>query len=215
MKSESDELFSRQRSRMVSDHLAARGISDSRVLEVMGRIPREIFVPEKYRLDSYGDHPLPIGYSQTISKPYIVALMTELCELKGDEKVLEIGCGSGYQAAVLSPLARHIFSIERIKPLAENAERVLSELNCSNVTVIHGDGYMGLEKEAPFDVIILTAAPETLPETLKLQLAKRGRLVAPVGNDVQQLVRIRKTDSSFTVENFSYVSFVPMLKGFN
>lgn len=215
MKTDSDRIFNNQRSRMINDHLVARGIADSRVLEVMGKIPRELFVPVKYRSDSYGDHPLPIGYNQTISQPYIVALMTELCELKGDEKVLEIGCGSGYQTAILSALAGRVFSIERIRELAESAEKLLSEQGYSNVKVMHGDGFMGLLDEAPFNVIILTAAPGSIPDTLKSQLTENGRLVAPIGDNVQQLIRLRKSGGEFNIEYLSYVSFVPMLKGFN
>lgn len=215
MKLDKDSIMKDQREWMIKEHLIARGISDQRVLEVMRNLQREKFVPSKYMVDSYGDHPIPIGHNQTISQPYIVALMSELCEFKGAEKVLEIGCGSGYQSAILSALAGNIFSIERIKPLAENAEKILKELECTNVKVIHSDGFNGLPEEAPFDVILLTAAPEIIPQALIDQLAEGGRLVAPEGKTVQQLVRLKKKSGKVESETITYVSFVPMLKGFN
>jgi len=215
MKIDQESVMKEQRDWMIKEHLAARGITDKRVLEVMGRLQRERFVPSKYMVDSYGDHPIPIGHNQTISQPYIVALMSELCEFKGNEKVLEIGCGSGYQAAILSELAGKIFSIERIKPLAESAAAILKELGCENVKVIHNDGYKGLEEESPFDVILLTAAPETIPQPLIDQLAEGGRLIAPVGNTVQELIKLTKKSGAVITDNITYVSFVPMLKGYN
>jgi protein-L-isoaspartate(D-aspartate) O-methyltransferase len=213
MKINKESIMKDQRNWMIKEHLMARGIYDKRVLAIMSNLARERFVPSKYMVDSYGDHPIPIGHNQTISQPYIVALMSELCEFKGDEKVLEIGCGSGYQAAILSALAGSIFSLERIKPLAENASLILEELGCSNVKVIHSDGFNGLPDEAPFDVILLTAAPESIPQELINQLADGGRLVAPEGSTVQQLVRLRKKSGIITNETITYVSFVPMLKG--
>jgi protein-L-isoaspartate(D-aspartate) O-methyltransferase len=215
MKIDKETIMRDQRDWMIKEHLIARGISDERVLKIMGSLQRERFVPSKYMVDSYGDHPIPIGHNQTISQPYIVALMSELCEFKGEEKVLEIGCGSGYQAAILSALAGKVFSIERIKPLAESAEIILKELGCANVKVIHSDGFKGLTEEAPFDVIILTAAPDILPQTLIDQMAEGGRLVAPVGNTVQQLIRLRKKSGEIISETLTYVSFVPMVEGFN
>lgn len=215
MKIDKEKIMKDQRDLMIKEHLIARGISDKRVIEVMSKLQRERFVPSKHLVDSYGDHPIPIGHNQTISQPYIVALMSELCEFKGDEKVLEIGCGSGYQAAILSALAGRIFSIERIKPLAESAEKTLLELSCDNVKVIHNDGFDGLIEEAPFDVIILTAAPEVIPQALIDQLAEGGRLVAPVGKSVQELIRLKKESGRITSETFTYVCFVPMVKGYN
>jgi len=215
MKIDKESIMKDQREWMIKEHLIVRGISDQRVLEVMRHLQREKFVPSKYLVDSYGDHPIPIGHNQTISQPYIVALMSELCGFKGDERVLEIGCGSGYQAAILSALADTIFSIERIKPLAENAGKILQELKCTNVKVIHSDGFNGLPEEAPFDVILLTAAPEIIPQILIDQLAEGGRLVAPEGTTVQQLLRLKKRSGKIESETITYVSFVPMLKGFN
>lgn len=210
-----DKIMKDQRRQMIDEHLIARGISDKKILEIMGRLERERFIPSKYMIDSYGDHPIPIGYNQTISQPYIVALMSELCELTGNEKVLEIGCGSGYQAAVLSALASEVFSIERIKALAEKAEKILHELGCENVKVIHNDGFKGLTEEAPFDAIILTAAPDEIPQILIDQLSEGGRLVAPVGCNIQELVRLKKISGRISRETITYVSFVPMLEGFN
>ena len=203
-----------QRLKMIKEHLIARGIGDRRVLEIMGNLQRERFVPSKYVKDSYGDHPISIGYNQTISQPYIVALMSELCEFSGNEKVLEIGSGSGYQSAVLSALSSRVFSIERIKPLAERAKKVLKELGCGNVTVIHNDGYNGFIEEAPFDVIMLTAAPGTIPAALIEQLADGGKLVAPVGGSLsQKLIRLKKVSGDVISETITFVSFVPMIKG--
>jgi len=215
MEIDKDKVMKEQRELMITNHLIARGISDKRVLEIMGRLEREKFIPSKYLVDSYSDHPVPIGHHQTISQPYIVALMSELCEFKGNEKVLEIGCGSGYQSAILSGLAAKVFSIERVKALAEGAEKILNELGCTNVKVIHNDGFKGLAEEAPFDVIILTAAPEEIPQALIDQLSEGGRLVAPVGINVQELVRLRKKSGMIKREMITYVSFVPMVEGFN
>ncbi len=215
MNIDKEKVMKSQREQMINDHLIARGISDKRVLDIMGRLERERFIPSKFLIDAYGDHPVPIGHYQTISQPYIVALMSELCGFTGTEKVLEIGCGSGYQSAILSGLASKVFSIERIKPLAEKAEIILRELGCVNVKIIHNDGYRGLAEEAPFDVILLTAAPEEIPKPLIDQLAEGGRLVAPVGNAVQELVRMKKKSGKIISETITYVSFVPMVEGFN
>ncbi len=200
---------------MIDEHLKARGITDQRVLDAMSSIKREHFISDKYIVEAYGDHPVPIGSSQTISQPYIVALMSELCECRGTEKVLEIGCGSGYQAAILSRLAAEVFSIERIGSLAESAGKRLDKEGCTNVTVIHGDGFEGLPDRAPFDVIIVTAAPVTIPGRLIDQLADNGRLIAPVGDSVQKLLRITKSGGSLITEDFAFVRFVPMVRGYN
>ena len=208
-----EKIMKEQRDKMINDHLIARGIRDRQVLEIMRNLPREKFVKSEHIVNSYGDHPLPIGHNQTISQPYIVALMSELCEFEGSEKVLEIGSGSGYQSAILSGLANKVFSIERIKPLAERAKKILEELGCNNVTVIHGDGYDGITHEAPFDVIMLTAAPEKIPAALINQLADGGKLIAPVGDRTQQLVRLKKICGQIVSETITYVAFVPMVKG--
>ena len=207
------EIMKKQRERMIREHLLARDITDTRVINAMSEIERELFIADKYFVDAYGDHPLPIGHGQTISQPYIVALMSQLCNFEGSEKVLEIGSGSGYQSAILSRLAREIFSIERIEPLARRAESILQDMGCGNVKVIHGDGFEGFPEAAPFDVIILTAAPEKIPQKLMDQLADRGRLVAPVGDTVQKLVRVTKKGEHLETEVVTYVRFVPMVKG--
>lgn len=214
MKTDINRILKERRHKMIEQHLKGRDITDQRVIHAMNNVRREKFIPGRYIEDTYGDHPLPIGFEQTISQPYIVALMTQLCEIRGNEKVLEIGCGSGYQSAVLSEIAEKVFSIERIKELADRADNILKELGYKNVTVIHDDGYHGLVTEAPFDVIMLTAAPETIPQDLIDQLADGGRLVAPVGNDIQQLIRLRKEWGRIETETITYVRFVPMLKGF-
>lgn len=209
------EIMKQQRERMIKEHLTSRDITDRRVIEAMSEIERELFIPEKYFIDAYGDHPLPIGHGQTISQPYIVALMSQLCEFTGDEKVLEIGCGSGYQAAILSRLAREVYSIERIEALAIRAEELLNETGCGNVRVIHGDGFEGCHEAAPFDVILLTAAPDRIPQKLIDELSDNGRLIAPVGESVQKLVKITKKGINISTEVITYVRFVPMVRGAN
>ncbi len=209
------EIMKQQRERMIREHLTSRDITDQRVIDAMREIERELFIPEKYFIDSYGDHPLPIGHGQTISQPYIVALMSQLCEFTGTEKVLEIGCGSGYQAAILSRLAKEIYSIERIEALACRAEQLLSEAGCNNVKVIHGDGFEGYQEAAPFDVVLLTAAPDRIPQKLIDELADNGRLIAPVGESVQKLVKIVRRGANIYTDVITYVRFVPMVRGAN
>jgi len=166
---------------MVTNQLATRGIHDQGVLDAMRTVPRHEFVPEGYEQVAYGDYPVSIGYGQTISQPYIVALMTELAALQPTDRVLEIGTGSGYQAAVLSMLAKKVFTMEIIPELAERADATLKRLGYENVTVKNGNGYAGWPEEAPFDVILVTAAPEEIPQTLVDQPAPTGRMVMPVG----------------------------------
>ena len=197
---------------MVKNQIEARGISSPRVLNAMKEVERHLFVPKSYVDEAYADHPLPIGKGQTISQPYIVALMSELCELNGSEKVLEIGTGSGYQAAVLSLLAKKVYSIEIVPGLGKAATKKLKDLGYDNVTVRIGDGYKGWPEKAPFDVIILTAAPPLIPQALIDQLRDDGGiLVAPEGDYVQQLVKLRKENGKVQKETLSYVRFVPMV----
>lgn len=169
------------RAEMVEFQIAARGIQDSEVLRAMGTVPRHMFVPEQHFSAAYADHPLPIGYGQTISQPYIVALMTELLQLKGHERILEIGTGSGYQAAVLAELLPQVYTVEIIPELAAQAEARLSALGYDNAHVLAADGYYGWVEFAPFDAIIVTAAPDQLPPSLVQQLATKGRMVIPIG----------------------------------
>jgi protein-L-isoaspartate(D-aspartate) O-methyltransferase len=180
-RSPSQTDWDEQRARMVRTQIAARGISNERVLEAMRAVPRHLFVPEIMRADAYRDGPLPIGSGQTISQPYIVAAMTELVDPKAGDRVLEIGTGSGYQAAVLSGLVEKVYSIEILPELAERARRALAALGYENVVVVTGDGYKGLPEEAPFDGIVVTAAPKEVPKPLLEQLRVGGRLVIPVG----------------------------------
>jgi protein-L-isoaspartate(D-aspartate) O-methyltransferase len=197
---------------MVKEQIESRGVKDERVLRAMKEVPRHRFVPEHLVPAAYNDNPLPIGQGQTISQPYIVALMTEELNLTGKEKVLEIGTGSGYQAAVLSLLAKEVYTIEIIKSLADSAREKLNELGyASNVHVKWGDGYRGWPEHAPFDCIIVTAAPESVPEALVEQLKPGGIMIIPVGKYYQELLRIRKTEKGTTKKSIIPVRFVPMV----
>ena len=215
MNSSSDSLETDERSaereRMVADQIAARGVRDSRVLAAMRKVPRHEFVPAELAARAHHDSPLPIGHAQTISQPYIVAFMTEQLELDGDEKVLEIGTGSGYQAAVLGELVKQVHTIEIVEPLARQSRELLAQQGYANIAVRAGDGYRGWPEEAPFDAIILTAAPPEIPQPLIDQLAMGGRLVAPVGRWNQELVLIRRDENGFHRERLIGVRFVPMV----
>ncbi|UCE05957.1 MAG: protein-L-isoaspartate(D-aspartate) O-methyltransferase [bacterium] len=196
---------------MVKHQIQWRGIKDTLVLNAMRKVPRHLFVPNYLKSQAYVDSPLPIGEGQTISQPYIVAFMTEALELKGGEKVLEIGTGSGYQAAVLAESAREVYTIEIISSLGRRAEALLKELGYKNVHVKIGDGYRGLPEQAPFDAVIVTAAPGHIPQPLVDQLKKGGRMIIPVGDYYQELKLITKK-SNGTVKKKSVlpVRFVPM-----
>ena len=198
--------------KMVKNQIKERGIKNEALLEVMRTMPRHRFVPEKYQSWAYDDRPLPIGHDQTISQPYVVALMTDLLNLSGDEKVLEIGTGSGYQAAILEELSREVYTIEIVKPLADSARALLQRLGHQNIHVKHGDGYKGWPEHAPFDRIIVTAAPPEIPEALKEQLKPGGRMVLPVGNRYQELKVVQKTEAgNFKQKTIAGVRFVPMV----
>lgn len=198
------------RAKMVELQLEKRGIRNTRVLEAMRTVERHRFVPVAWQRDAYEDHPLPIGHDQTISQPYIVAAMTELIDPQPTDVVLEIGAGSGYQAAILSKLVAHVYTIEIVAPLAERAKKDLAELGFHNVTVITGDGYRGLPGKAPFDKIIVTAAPPKVPQPLLDQLKVGGRLVIPVGDAHQELEVHVKTDKGVVKKSIFAVRFVPM-----
>ena len=199
------------RREMVRTQLKARDITDEAVLAVMERVPRHLFVPESERFRAYADHPLPIGLRQTISQPYIVAYMTQALQVEEGDRVLEIGTGSGYQAAVLSHLAAEVYSIEILPALAEQAGERLSVLGYDNVRVRAGDGYFGWPEHAPFDGIMVTAAPDHVPPRLVEQLAPGGRLVMPVGESYQELIRITRDEGGETaLERLLPVRFVPM-----
>jgi len=203
--------YAEPRARMVREQLVARGIRDARVLEVMGRVPRHELVPEAERSDAYDDGPLPIGEGQTISQPYIVAAMSEAAALTGSERVLEVGTGSGYQAAVLSALAREVYTIELEPVLAARAKRDLERLGCANVNTRTGDGYRGWPEAAPFDAILVTAAPDHVPPALLEQLKIGGRLVIPVGaSHDQELWLYTKSAHGVERRHLMPVRFVPL-----
>ncbi len=205
-----DEELKQRRYEMVRDDIRARGVTDPGVLTAMERVPREQFVPERERNSAYDNRPLPIGEGQTISQPYVVAVMLELLRLSGNERVLEIGTGSGYQTALLSYLAQEVFSMERLDTLAQRAQRILTTY--PNVRLFVGDGWQGCPEHAPFERIIISAAPPSPPQALLEQLGHGGFLVAPIGHQpAQRLVRIRRVGSDYQEEEFGGVSFVPMV----
>jgi protein-L-isoaspartate(D-aspartate) O-methyltransferase len=206
------EDFSGQRELMLSRQLRARGIQDERVLGAMARVPRHEFVSEGFRSQAYGDHPVPIGQGQTISQPYIVALMLEALALDGSERVLEIGTGSGYQSALLAELAREVFSVERLPALALSAKETLDRLGYHNITIVLGDGSQGLAERAPFDAIIVAAAAPRIPPELIAQLREGGRMIAPVGpGHAQNLQFVRKQNGQALVVNLEKCRFVPLI----
>lgn len=210
------DAFAATRERMVADQISARDVRDPRVLAAMREVPRHLFVPPEARPQAYEDRPLPIGYEQTISQPYIVALMTALTRPRPSDRALEVGTGSGYQAAVLSRLVSHVYTIEIVAPLARSAERRLSDLGYRNVSVRAGDGYAGWPGEAPFDIIVVTAAPDHVPAPLVAQLKAGGRLVVPVGPalSIQELQLIEKDSAGRTrTTRVAPVRFVPLRRG--
>ncbi|MGD8608625.1 MAG: protein-L-isoaspartate(D-aspartate) O-methyltransferase [Myxococcales bacterium] len=206
-----DDARVEERNQMVRKQIEARGIHDRSVLQAMRTVPRHRFVPPSERAYAYDDRPLPIGHGQTISQPYIVALMTELARVRPGDHVLEVGTGSGYQAAVLAEIGVKVYSIEIVEPLAKRAQKLLDELGYGKrVEVRQGDGYGGWPGHAPFDAIVVTAAPPKIPEPLKQQLAVGGRLIIPVGEHFQSLLRITRTKDGFREESVIPVRFVPM-----
>jgi protein-L-isoaspartate(D-aspartate) O-methyltransferase len=198
------------RQHMVSEQIASRGVRDARVLAAMRKVPRHEFVPEAVRASAYDDTALPIGHQQTISQPYIVAIMTELAELGPRSRVLEVGTGSGYQAAVLAEVAGEVYTIEILEPLARSAEATLRRLGYRAVHVRHGDGYRGWPDAAPFDAIVVTAAAPQVPPALLAQLGKGGRLVIPVGDATQRLEVHKRTAERIEVKTIVPVRFVPL-----
>lgn len=209
-----ETAFLAQRERMVSEDIQARGVSDARVLEAMRAVPRHLFVPERYLARAYDDTPLPIGEGQTISQPYIVALMSQLLEVEPGEKVLEVGTGSGYQAAVLAQMGARVWSVEIVPTLAQQARQRLDRLGHEDVQTRVGDGYFGWAEEAPFDAIIVTAAPDHVPPPLLAQLKPTGRMVIPVGppGSVQTLWLIQQKEGQWVSVNQGDVMFVPLLR---
>ena len=204
--------FPKARLKMVEEQIFSRGIKDAKLIAAMKKIPRHLFVEEALQNQAYNDHPLPIGEKQTISQPYMVALMTEALLLTGKEKVLEIGTGSGYQTAILAELSEKVFSIERIRPLALRARKLLYELGYFNVEIKIFDGTLGWMEESPFDVIVVTAGSPDIPQTLLDQLAIGGRLVIPVGDAfVQDLIRVNKTEEGVKKEDLGGCRFVKLI----
>ncbi len=199
-----------ERSRMVRDQLRARDITDARVLDVMLKVPRHLFVPEPQRAQAYGDHPLPIGHDQTISQPYIVAFMTQGLKVDASHRVLEIGTGSGYQAAILGLLAKEVYTMEIVEPLATRASATLAGQGHTNVHVRHGNGYLGWPEHAPYDRIMVTAAPDEVPPALVQQLRVGGLMAIPVGTSYQELRILRRTATGLETLETLPVRFVPM-----
>ncbi|MBD3391233.1 MAG: protein-L-isoaspartate(D-aspartate) O-methyltransferase [Chitinivibrionales bacterium] len=212
---EADEAqYAKERERMVQTQIERRGVSDPEVLEAMRAVERHLFVPKAHRRSAYEDRPLPIGEGQTISQPYIVALMTEQLDLDSTMRVLEVGTGSGYQAAVLAEIVDSVYTIEIVPLLGKRAKKLLDELGFDNIAVRIGDGYRGWEEAAPFDAIIVTAAPSHVPEPLKEQLAEGGRMIIPVGKGTweQELVLLTKTGGKLVEESVTPVRFVPLIR---
>jgi len=207
-----EDKFSKAREQMVRHQITARGIRDARVLQAMRAVPRHLFVPPDSRYSAYHDGPVRIGHGQTISQPYIVALMTEALALQGHERALEVGTGSGYQAAILSRLVAHLYTVERIEELAHRARDVLAQLGYHNVSLRVANGTLGWPEHAPYDAIIVTAATPEVPAPLTDQLADGGRLIAPVGGTwSQMLVRIHRQGGHLHQEELSAVAFVPLI----
>jgi protein-L-isoaspartate(D-aspartate) O-methyltransferase len=207
-----DKIFQEQRATMVRHQIAARGIRDPRVLDAMVAVPRHLFVPQEHIQEAYDDHPLPIGHGQTISQPYMVALMTEALELKGDEKVLEIGTGSGYQAAILALIAREVYTVERIRELYLLAKERILGLGFKNIFFKLYDGTLGWEEHSPYDAILVTAGAPSVPQPLLNQLKDGGRLVIPVGErHDQELIKITKRGFRDVRENLGGCRFVDLI----
>lgn len=208
---EQSDKYAAARERMVRVQISDRGVNDPAVLKAMRTVPRHLFVPDDYVKEAYDDNPLPIGYGQTISQPYIVAYMTEVVRPSIRKNALEIGTGSGYQAAVLAETVKHVYSIEIVPELAKISSERLKSLGYKNITVKHGDGYLGWPEYSPFDIIIITAAVEQIPQPLMDQLADNGRLVVPVGAPyaVQELILIEKKNGKIQKSRLTFVRFVP------
>ena len=209
-KTQNDNRYADLREKMVDEQIRGRGVKDKRVLEIMRKVPRHLFVDPDSMGEAYEDNAMPIQSGQTISQPYIVALMTELLELKTASKVLEIGTGCGYQTAVLAEMVEHVYTVEIVPELAASASKRFEEFDYRNINKKHGNGYYGWEKYAPYDRIIVTAAPKKLPNRLIKQLAEDGLMILPIGDYHQDLVRIRKTEQGIECKTVSGVRFVPM-----
>ena len=210
---EMDDPFQEKRDQMVESQMIPRGVRDSRVLAAMRKVPRHLFVPEGMQIHAYNDEPLPIGDGQTISQPYIVAYMTEVLQLKHTDKILEIGTGSGYQSAILAEIVGSVFSIEIIAALSHKAQKILEELEYHNIQFAVKDGTSGWEEFAPFDKVIVTAAPAKIPAALPAQLKVAGQMVIPVGQTFQELVLLYKEKKKIRKKSLIPVRFVPLMSG--
>lgn len=209
------QAYAGQRRKMVEEQILGRGIKDLSVMEVLSRVPRHLFVNSSLQHRAYGDCPLPIGENQTISQPYIVALMTQVLDLKGGERVLEIGTGSGYQTAILAELASHVFTIERVKPLVKKTKELLEGLKYKNIVFKTFDGTYGWRDQSPFDAILISAATPSIPKSLIEQLADKGRLVAPVGErESQDLIVLNKNGNKVMERKIGSCKFVPLIGKF-
>lgn len=207
-----ENTFETQRKNMVQNQIIPRGINNDKVIKAMIETQRDIFVPDPYKSHSYEDTPLPIGYGQTISQPFIVAYMAQLLELKGDEKILEIGSGCGYNAAILSKCAKQIYTIEIVPELAEFAKKNLQTINCKNVEVIHGDGKLGYTKEAPYDIIVATAFGRQIPTALPTQLKEGGKILIPLGDENSQTMTLfNKINGNLIETKYTGCKFVPIV----
>jgi protein-L-isoaspartate(D-aspartate) O-methyltransferase len=203
--------YKEKRERMVKDQIEARGVNDKKILEAMKKVPRHLFVPWNMRSYAYHDEPLPIGEGQTISQPYIVAYMSEVLRLKGNERIMEIGTGSGYQAAILAEVSKEVFTVEIVKSLSLRAEKILEKLEYENIYFKVGDGTYGWKEHAPYDAIMVTAAPDIVPESLREQLKVSGRMIVPVGSTFQELVLITREKKKFKEKKLLPVRFVPLI----
>ena len=209
--SENDNGFTGPRESMVDTQIQARGIKDEHVLQAMRKVPRHFFVPDDLRPYAYADEPLPIGEGQTISQPYIVAYMTEALELKGEERILEVGTGSGYQTAILAEIVKEVYTIEIVGSLSSRAQEVLQRLGYANVRFKIGDGTFGWQENAPYDAIMVTAAPRSVPKRLEEQLNLSGRMIIPVGEGFQELILITREKKNFKKKKLLPVRFVPLI----
>ncbi|OFY57469.1 MAG: protein-L-isoaspartate O-methyltransferase [Bacteroidetes bacterium RBG_19FT_COMBO_42_10] len=205
------DKFESRRQRMVETQIRNRGVTNPEVLDAMKKVPRHLFIPKEYEDEAYNDYPLPIGYGQTISQPFIVAYMTEAVRPAGKKKALEIGTGSGYQAAVLAEIVDKVYTIEIVPELAKESAERLKDMGYDNIICKHGDGYQGWAEYAPFDIIVVTAAPETIPQPLIDQLSEGGRLIIPVGaaGAIQELVMVIKRNGKTETRRLTFVRFVP------